>query len=203
MRRTKLKSSGKGLKRTPLKPTESPKKSGFKKKPLKNKSIELKKEASKKKHLVQKKKRNLRRKQIRKSSSNPLSREIKLCDLSFSQYVRLLNAEPDGRVQCFTCAYKANWAKAGIQCSHFKSRGCFSTRWLKLNCEPGCINCNEFLSGNLAVFAERLVAKHGKGIIEYLEKESKRTVKLDINKVRKLREYFQAEVQRLKIKLNL
>lgn len=194
------------MRKTPLSRGKSTlKKSGFKRK-SKPKLAEkpLKKKPIKRSPIQQRKrKRNIRRKEIRKNSSSPLSKEIKLCDNVFSKYVRLLNTDKDGRVQCFTCEYKANWQKAGIQCSHFKSRGHYSTRWLKLNCEPGCVQCNEFLSGNLEVFAERLVLKHGNGILEYLDKESKRTVQLSVEKVKKLRLHFENEVLKLKAKLNL
>lgn len=195
------------LKRKPFKAKRTPLKSGGKKAinktPLKNQRTKLKQNGIQKNKSNKPRKRNLKRKQIRKDSANPLSREIKLCDNVFSKYVRLLNSDSRGIVKCFTCEYKANWQRAGIQCSHFKSRGHYSTRWLKLNCEPGCVQCNEFLSGNLKVFAERLVAKHGPGILEYLDQESKKTVKLTVEKVKQLRLYFEEQVVKLKQKLNL
>jgi predicted nucleic-acid-binding Zn-ribbon protein len=198
MKKTPLKRrKGPGLKKS----ADVPKKSGFKKKPLKNKSIELKKEASKKKHLVQKKKRNLRRKQIRKTSSNPLSREIKLCDLAFSQMIRLSNADQNGIVKCYTCSYRGFWKKDSVECGHFRGRTHMNTRWLRLNVACQCTRCNQLKSGNLEVYEKNLIRDHGPGIISYLDRESKKVTKLTVERVKNLKEYFESEVIKLKNKL--
>lgn len=195
-----LKRSQKPLKRSPLK---SAGKKAINKTPLKNKGNHLKKSGLKKSEANKSRKRNLKRKQIRRESNSPLAREIKLCDKFFSQYVRLSNADKYGVVKCFTCESVDYWQRASIEDGHFKGRGAMNTRWMKKNNEPQCKFCNDWLGGNLEVFAERLVLKHGKGILEYLDRESKIPVQLSVEKVKKLRTYFEGEVLKLKQKLNL
>lgn len=199
MKKTPLRKNQKPLKKTPLKS----RKKIISKKPLKNRGYKLKQNKQEKSVANQKRKRNIKKRSLRQNSTTPLSKEIVACDAAFSKYIRLLNADKDGMVKCFTCDNKAFWRQSGIQNGHYKSRSHMNTRWLKLNCEPQDVACNSFLGGNLKVFAERLVDKHGKGILEYLEKESKKNVKLTVEKVRKLRTYFEGEVLRLRQKLNL
>lgn len=57
-------------------------------------------------------------------------------------------------VQCYTC--DAIYPITRIQCGHFIPRGNNCTRFLIDNCRPQCVNCNQFLHGNLKVFEERL-----------------------------------------------
>lgn len=194
MKKTELKKAGKGVERKPFKskPKPSLKRSEIKRRKASAPKPRVQSEVKKRKHNI---KRNKTRK---KSSSSPLSREIKLCDLAFSKYIRLLDCPPNGIVKCFTCEYQAYYQKAGIQCGHFISRGSKTTRWMRLNCEKQCIQCNEHLSGNLKVFEQRLIEKHGKGIIEYLKAESNKISKLTTEKVKNLRIHFESEVAKLK-----
>lgn len=200
MKKTPL-NRGKGsLKKSPLK-----RKVGGKnlvnKTPLKNQKSKLKQTGLKKSVANKSRKRNLKRKQIRKNSTNPLSREIKLCDAAFSRFIRLSNSDSKGNVKCYTCDFVGYWKQNSIQNGHFISRNSMMCRWLKLNNHPQCEKCNMLLSGNLKVYAENLKKEYGPGIIEYLEKEGKKISKLSVEKVRQLREYFEAQVILLKAKL--
>jgi hypothetical protein len=162
------------------------------------KSVLKKSKLSKGKKGISAKKRH-----VGKKSKSPLRKEISLCDMVFSQYIRLSNADTKGIVKCFTCRFKAFWKQSGIECGHFKSRTHMGTRWYKKNNEPQCISCNQYRAGNLKIFERNLIKKYGEGIIEHLEQESIKKVKLTISKIRNLRNHFESEVVRLKKELGL
>lgn len=172
------------------------------KKPVKNLGNTLKKSALKKSNNNKNHKKNLKKKNIRKESTTPLSKEIKACDIAFSQYIRLSNADSHGMVKCYTCKYIGFWKQDSIECGHFRGRTNMNTRWLKINVACQCTRCNQLKQGNLDVFAKNLIRDYGDGVIEYLDRESKKINKLTIEKVQTLRNYFELELVKLKGKLN-
>lgn len=193
---------GPPLKRKPF----SAKKTGLKKTPLKSAGKKpLNKKPLNKKNSFKPKppKKNVKRKPIRKASNTALAREIKACDLAFSRWLRLSSSDKDGMVSCYTCDYRGYWKSGGIELGHFKGRGAYSTRWLRLNVAPQCQMCNGHRRGNLEVYAKNLTRDHGEGVVQHLNRESKKNAKLTLDKVRKLREYFEGELKKLKQKLNL
>lgn len=199
MKKTPLRKNQKPLKKTPLKS----RKKTINKKPLKNRGYKLKQNKQEKSVANQKRKRNIKKRSLRQNSTTPLSKEIVACDQVFSKYIRLLNADRDGNVECYTCGHKAFWRQSGQQNGHFKSRSAMGTRWLRLNCAVQCTACNSYRQGNLKVFAENLTRDYGEGVVEYLDQQSKKISKVSVEKVRKLRTYFEGEVLRLRQKLNL
>lgn len=58
---------------------------------------------------------------------------------------------------CFTCGIKKNWEEQ--QAGHFIHRDHLDFNFVNINCQ--CPRCNKFLSGNLDVYAEKLIAKYG------------------------------------------
>lgn len=200
MKKGPLKRSQKPLKRTPLK---SGGKKAINKTPLKNQRTKLKQNGIKKSTNNKPRKRNLKRKQIRREGSTALSREIKACDVAFSQMIRISNADEKGMVKCYTCSYRGFYKQDSIECGHFRGRTNMSTRWMRLNVACQCTRCNQLKSGNLAVYEKNLIRDHGPEIIPYLDRESKRITKLTVERVRTLKEHFELEVIKLKQKLNL
>lgn len=65
--------------------------------------------------------------------------------------------------RCFTCGSIKN-----LQCGHFVSRSNNNTRYCQINCNTQCLACNVFKYGNMAVYAQKLIEKHGEGIIKAL-----------------------------------
>lgn len=200
MKKTPLHKRGRFLKKSPLKQNSAGKKE-VNKTPIKKQKSKLKQTALKKADNNKGRKRNIRKKQIRKESTSSLSKEIKACDLAFSRFIRLSNADNKGNVKCYTCDFVGFWKQNSIQNGHFIGRSNFSTRWLRLNNHPQCEKCNMLLNGNLKVYAENLEKEYGSGIVEYLQKEGKKNVKVTLEKVRDLRNYFESQVVILKSKL--
>lgn len=111
------------------------------------------------------------KKQVGGTSEDNLQRDL---DIEFSRYIRLLYANRNGVVNCYTCDYKGKWFNGGIECGHFIPRANMATRWEPRNCRPQCNGCNCHNGGNLKVFAERLEEEQ-KGLVQQLN-EMKHTV---------------------------
>ena len=77
--------------------------------------------------------------------------------------------------RCFTCGKQMEENES--QNGHYKSRVHLSTRYSEKNCHCQCVSCNIFKGGNLTVYAIRLEAKYGGGILQELEAEARKTVK--------------------------
>ncbi len=79
----------------------------------------------------------------------------KTLDTVFSIYIRLKYTDENGNGNCFTCddPYHFNF----LQCGHFVKRGNTLYRHDKNNARIQCKDCNEFKSGNMQVYEERLI----------------------------------------------
>lgn len=102
------------------------------------------------------------------------SQLIKDLDAIYSRVIRLEAADKNGIVQCSTCPKRFHWKE--IQCGHFKSRGFHAVRFFEKNTAPQCGGCNNKMWGNgrpveFAIFLEK---KYGYGIIQEIEKESRK-----------------------------
>lgn len=75
-------------------------------------------------------------------------------DRVFSIYIRVLYADFQGFVSCYTCELRLNWKEA--QCGHFIRRNHSSVRFHKNNCRPQCNECNVTKSGMEDSFEEHL-----------------------------------------------
>lgn len=120
--------------------------------------------------------------------------EIKKADSAFSKLVRVMAADETGRCKCFTCNHESFWKQGGIECGHFKSRTHMSTRWLLTNAKPQCVQCNQYLGGNLKVYAERLIETYGEHIITELDALSKKTKHLTKDNIVSLRKGIESQL---------
>lgn len=172
------------------------KKTPFKKKsPFKNKGNKLKRTGIKKSVKAKVRKHT----KTRRKQPSGYSREVARCDIAFSQYIRLKYANEFGEVKCFTCNFVGFWKQSGIENGHFIGRSVMLLRWLEDNCRPQCIRCNQFMKGNLEVFA----AKLGEEIVSELKKASKQTKRFTIAEIQNIRNHFEELVLKLKQKIRL
>ena len=74
---------------------------------------------------------------------------------AFSDYIRKKYAKGD-YVTCFTCNRVKHWKE--MNAGHFK-HGVLD--FDEINIHVQCVYCNRHLSGNLSVYAERLINKYG------------------------------------------
>jgi len=100
----------------------------------------------------------------------------------FSLHIRLKYADCDGMVRCFCCGALKHYKQ--MHASHFfHGRLDFSED----NIYPTCPQCNTFRSGNLAIYAERLVAM-GVDLVK-LRREAE-TIKYSCSDLKKLIEKY-------------
>lgn len=112
----------------------------------------------------------------------------------FSEYIRRRD-----KGICFTCGKKDDWKKTdaghyipGSVCGLYLY---FSE--INVNCQ--CTACNRFRHGNLSQYALALERKHGKGILQQLEKERVKHKKLVYNEddYKKLKIIYQEKIKAL------
>ncbi len=129
--------------------------------PFANKTKKLCITCLKKYNLQKKKERAEILKTKKKLSISSLTKKL---DTVFSVYIRLLHADNNGMVKCFTCDRLEYWRK--IQNGHFQSRRFMSTRFHVGNCAPQCYACNVGMSGMQYEYGKRLDARYGKGMAD-------------------------------------
>lgn len=79
----------------------------------------------------------------------------------FSPYIRLKEG-----YRCYTCGKQLT--KATSQAGHFRHKDCLDFFEPNIHCQGSC--CNMFRSGNLSIYAEKLEAQYGYGIIQKINK---------------------------------
>ena len=124
-----------------------------------------------------------------------ISKLKKELDKWFSLYIRIRNSE-NGLAQCFTCGKVDHYKK--LQCGHFQSRRCHSTRWNEQNCQVQCVSCNMFKSGEQWKFGLALDLKYGEGTSQELEFLSKIIVKKMRSEYEEDIRYYKTLVENLK-----
>ena len=120
---------------------------------------------------------------------------VKLDNL-FSMHKRLMNTNPEGYIQCFTCDHYFSYTE--IDCGHYISRSHKNTRWSEKNTEPQCRSCNRFHEGVKDVFALNLQKKYGMGILQELDDEKRKVKKYTIPEIEDMMETYKLKVKELK-----
>jgi hypothetical protein len=136
-----------------------------------------------------------RQKAREKKRLSPASLSKKL-DTIFSIYVRLLHADKNGYVNCFTCGRREYWRK--IQNGHFQSRRFMSTRYHLGNCAPQCYACNVGMSGMQYEFGKRLDERFGNGFADEMVRLSREIKKFTPDEYVVLIEDFENAVKELR-----
>lgn len=110
----------------------------------------------------------------------------------FNEYIRLRDAK-DG---CISCEKPSSW-NGQWHASHYKTVGARpDLRFSELNCHKSCSVCNNYLSGNLAIYLQNLIKKIGQSAIESLERvESKKYTAQDYKAIH---DHYKAKIKELK-----
>tara|TARA_R110002020_G_scaffold177087_6_gene369843 strand:- start:147 stop:551 length:405 start_codon:yes stop_codon:yes gene_type:complete len=125
-----------------------------------------------------------------------ISKLKKELDKWFSLYIRIREATDTGLSQCFTCGKVDHYKK--LQCGHFQSRRCHSTRWNEQNCQVQCVGCNMFKHGEQWKFGLALDVKYGGGTSQELEFLSKILAKKTRAEYEEDVRYYKSIVKNLK-----
>ena len=126
-----------------------------------------------------------------------ISKLKKELDKWFSLYIRLRDADSLGFVQCFTCQRFKHY-KSGMQNGHFQSRSFLSTRFDEENCQPQCVGCNMFKSGEQYKFSVNLDNKYGDGKAKELEFKARQIQKFSRVDYEEKISYYKLLVEKLK-----
>jgi len=132
--------------------------------------------------------------------TNPYWKHVKKTDTQFSLLVRLLAADENGIVECFTCGKKDRWQHGHMECGHYKPRGNMNTRWDIINNNVQCAhpnqdNCNRDKGGNIKVYRQNLIMLYGVKEVENLESRSAILKIWTIDEMRELRKEFAKQVK--------
>lgn len=120
-------------------------------------------------------------------------------DRVVSRYIRLLYIGLDGKIECYTCGVRKEFAK--MQAGHFISRKHFSLRWdTTHNLRPQCGECNMIKSGNLKVYAANLEIEQ-KGIVEWLIDRSRVVENTTRTELKMLLSDFQQKLKIVELKI--
>jgi hypothetical protein len=114
----------------------------------------------------------------------------------FSKWTRLLNADDDGWVNCYTCGKKAHYKE--MQAGHYLKSSYKGVKFDPQNVKPQCARCNLYLNGFQSSFAIHLEQEYGSGILQALEQRKFDVItRLDYMK---MIEFYKHEVDNLLLK---
>ena len=88
----------------------------------------------------------------------------------YSIVIRKENADSDGMVRCYTCGELLKWNGGQLHAGHYKHGDNCGTWTNKKNVKPQCSGCNTYRNGNRDVYAVKLEAEYGFGILQELDK---------------------------------
>ena len=83
---------------------------------------------------------------------------------------------------CFICGDKRSWKSQ--QAGHYIHLNSLDFDPINIHCS--CVRCNKWLSGNLGVYAERLIAEYGEEAIIALRQRANQVKKFTISELKDL-----------------
>ena len=117
-------------------------------------------------------------------------------DQVFSLFIRLRACDSRGYGKCFTCGAIHHYKE--VDCGHFMSRSCLSTRFDELNCQFQCKYCNISNSGQQYQFGINLDRVYGPGTAESLVIKSKTLNKFTKSEYESLIKEYKKKVHELR-----
>ena len=127
------------------------------------------------------------------SSQNDRKKAIKRLDSIISQLVRIKYIDKQGLEFCYTCGKKDHWKN--MDCGHYFKRTHIWTRFDPMNCRPQCKYCNQTLGGNYNVFKRKIERELSRENMEHLEKNYRRTDKMDTPFINDLIDYYSEQLE--------
>ncbi len=115
------------------------------------------------------------------------------CDIWFSKYVRLRDANHNGLCKCVTCNTIKPWNE--MDCGHFQSRRYMSTRYEEKNAHAQCQKCNNYNSGEQYRHGIEIDFMYGEGSALELEKQSRNVRKYIKQELMELAQYYKQEAE--------
>ena len=116
-------------------------------------------------------------------------------DKWFSEFIRLRDSGPDGRVTCITCSHRDHWRY--LQNGHFVTRGYEATRFDEENCHAQCRGCN-YNGGQHLKHATAIERLHGPGTANKLQDKGARECRRTLSDYQFLADTYKRRVIRIK-----
>lgn len=104
----------------------------------------------------------------------------------FSEYVRRRD-----KGKCFTCGIVKDYKE--MNAGHYIHKDCMDFDEINIRCQ--CVSCNLYKSGNLGVYAERLIKKYGLKKVEELRVKSNKVHKFTIEELEKIIETYKKKLE--------
>jgi hypothetical protein len=115
-------------------------------------------------------KRHSHKRKHRAVAEKSVKELVPILDRIFSEYIRLSKSDDNGYCRCITCGNIYHWKE--IHCGHFIGRANKAVRYNEMNCNPQCVRCNSFRSGEHHAYRIILCEKYGNKEVEKLEYEA-------------------------------
>jgi hypothetical protein len=119
-----------------------------------------------------------------------LSDYMKLTQQLVNKYINLR----DKGLPCISCDKPIT---GRVNASHFwNANNHYNVRFNEDNIHSSCINCNQFLSGNLLEYRSRLITKIGIERFNTLEAESKKTRKFTMEELKEIIKEYKQKIKK-------
>jgi hypothetical protein len=109
----------------------------------------------------------------------------------FSAYIR-----QSEKGICFTCGVSKDWKD--MNAGHYIHKDCLDFDPVNIHCQ--CVRCNKYLSGNLGVYAERLIMEYGEEAIAELRIRSQEIKKFTLAELEEIIFSYQEKLKDLETK---
>ena len=94
---------------------------------------------------------------------------------------------------CFTCGDKRDYKEQNA--GHYIHKDCLDYDDININCQ--CVRCNQWLSGNLGIYAEKLIALYGEEEISLLRQRANQVKKWTVGELEELIETYKQALEDL------
>ncbi len=121
-------------------------------------------------------------------------------DNTFSEYMRLVNADEYGHCVCISCPTRRPWHE--MHCAHYHGRYCMMLRRYPKNCGVACPECNtarpeQHIEGLKAY----LIQEHGEDVIDELDEMRNEVANRSLSELKKMLTAYRKKVRDLKKQL--
>ena len=130
-------------------------------------------------------------KAVKKEELMTVQDYVKIAQQVFNKYINLR----DNGLPCISCEKTIN---GRVNASHFyNANNHWNVRFNEDNVHSSCITCNQYLSGNLIEYSERIVKKIGAKRYEKLKADAKKTRKFTIEELKEIIETYKQKIKEL------
>lgn len=136
-------------------------------------------------------------------AKTPLQNARDRADAYFSKYIRLLYADDNGYLTCYTHKTPRPFHYSQVDNGHYISRKVLSVRYDIRNCRPQCVFCNRGNYGEEKTFRQRLIQEIGEQEVLKLEAKAKEQQKESIEFYNAMSDKYRILLRQLILEKNI